>query len=725
MKDKLGFRVVIGGALGLLALLLTAAVTDAFWPQLFDAFEAKTLDWRYIGRLEKLWNERHGAPIEDIIIIDIDNRSLDKLGRFDQWPRNYHAQVIDYITEGGALAVGFDVLFMEPDKNPEMDQALITSTTQSDIVYHAMAFSQADPGSFLYEMKQAPDGFDTESFSFALPQSAVSGFKIAHRMDGKIIDLYNSAAGIGFANFSPDNDGVVRTMPMFLNFAGRQYPALSLAIVLGVLELSEEDIEIIPGKAITLRPPEPAEGETLSIPIDEQGRLPINYVGTFRTFRYISYYDVLMQRIPVETFEGRIVLIGTSAAGLTDLRPVPFQDAFPGVEIHANIIYNILTQEFISYPTTLISFLLLLALTLAIAILVLVLRPWLSAIFWLLIAGGYSYLGVSLFTHHALWVELVRPMSAMFLAMLLVFIYRYTEEERKKKQIQGMFQHYLSASVVQELLKNPKLLNLGGERRIATAFFSDIKSFTTVSESLSPEELVAQLNEYLSAMSEIVLKYEGYIDKYEGDAIMAVFGVPLDQTDHAKRACLAALEMQKEMRNLRKKWHLQERPEFYMRIGINSGPMIAGNIGGKHRFDYTVIGDAVNLASRLEGANKTYGTDIMVSEYTNKLLSDEMVTRELDFLRVKGKTEPVRVYELVAKSHTQLDEEKLVILDLFSKGLQEYRNYNWEAALAAFNRILGLDPNDGPAKTYTERCEFYRNNLVPEDWNGVFEMRIK
>jgi adenylate cyclase len=346
-------------------------------------------------------------------------------------------------------------------------------------------------------------------------------------------------------------------------------------------------------------------------------------------------------------------------------------------------------------------------------------------ILWLLIAGGYVLLSVSGFVNQALWMEIVRPITSMFLAMLFVFIYRFVEEDRKKKYIQGMFQHYLSASVVQELLKNPKMLNLGGERRTATAFFSDIISFTTVSENLSPEDLVAQLNEYLSAMGDIVLKYEGYIDKYEGDAIMAVFGVPLYQSDHAKRACLAALEMQQELDKLRSRWRMQERPEFHVRIGINSGPMIAGNIGGKHRFDYTVIGDAVNLALRLEGANTTYGTKIIISESTKDLLKDELITRELDFLRVKGKTEPVRVYELVAKTHKQLDKDKLVIIDLFSKGLKEYRNYKWDAAIAAFNRILGIDPEDGPALTYIERCEFYKNNLVPEDWDGVFEMKTK
>lgn len=719
-------RIGIGTVLGILAAGVVILLTYALLRPLFRDLEAKTLDWRYTERLKRLWQERQGATIDDIIIIDIDNRSLEKLGRFDQWPRTYHAQLIDYLTEAGALAIGFDILFMERDRSRSEDRALVAATANSNIVYHAMSFSMADPDAFLYPMLAPPEGFEAERFSFKFPPEISDYFRKADRMDGKFIELYNAAAGIGYANFSPDNDSVIRTMPMFLNFAGRQYLALSLAIVMGVLNADQSNVEVVPGKEIIINPPGGTAEDAFRIPINRQGRMLISYQGTFQTFRYISYYDVLMQRVPPEIFEGRIVLVGTSAPGLSDIRPVPFQDAFPGVEVHANIIYNILTQEFITRQNMPLSIINLLLLAILIAVVGMILKPWFSAIIGILLSGGYVFFSTFLFASDAFWVDLVRPIMAIFFAYLFVFMYRYVAEEKDKRFIKNIFQHYLTASVVDELLRRPDMLKLGGDRRVATAFFSDIKNFTTVSEKLSPEELVRQLNEYLSVMTDVVLKYEGYLDKYEGDAIMAIFGVPVDQEDHARRACLAALEMQEILVHLRKRWRSRGEPEFHVRIGINSGPMIAGNIGGENRFDYTVIGDAVNLASRLEGANKAYGTNIMISEFTREMLNDDsIILRELDMIRVKGKTKPVRIFEVMAKDRSHLSNAQLLLLDEFRKGLEAYRKKKWDLAIRYFQQALQVVPDDGPAKAYIERCQFYKKHPVPINWDGVFEMKTK
>jgi adenylate cyclase len=279
--------------------------------------------------------------------------------------------------------------------------------------------------------------------------------------------------------------------------------------------------------------------------------------------------------------------------------------------------------------------------------------------------------------------------------------------------------------VVDELIRNPNMLKLGGERKYATAFFSDIKDFTTVSERLTPEELIMQLNEYLSAMTDIVLAYGGYLDKYEGDAVVAVFGVPVDQTDHAERACLAALDMQRTLIDLRKKWSAESRPAFEARIGLNSGPMIAGNIGGKNRFDYTVIGDSVNLASRLEGANKMYGTKIMIGEETYEKAKEKIIARELDFLRVKGKTRPVRVYELLARRSDGFEQNWATAFTHFARGLEQYRLQQWQKAISEFRKVLELKPDDGPAKEFLRRCDIFLQSPRPPDWDGVFEMRSK
>jgi len=724
-QSKLHKRIIIGALLGLIATISVILLTQTLLSSLFDGIEAKTLDWRYTQRLKRLYDERQGATIDDIIIVDIDNRSLEKLGRFEQWPRTYHAQLIDYLTKAGALAVGFDILFMEHDKKPSVDKAFVAATANSNIVYHSMAFSSANPDAFLYPMKTPPAGFDAKRFSLSLAPEVSEHFRTVDRMDGKFIELYNAAAGIGFANFTPDNDSVIRTMPMFLNFAGRQYMALSLAIVLGVLNADESNIKVIPGEEIVIQPPGGSAEDSFRIPINREGRILISYQGTFQTFRYISYYDVLMHRVPPETFEGRIVLVGTSAPGLSDIRPVPFQDAFPGVEIHANIIYDILSQEFITRQSKTLAFGNLILLAMLIAVIAMLLKPWQSALLGILLSGGYAFYATNIFASHAFWIDFIKPIITLFFAYLFVFMYRYVDEERNKRFIKNIFQYYLSASVVDELLRHPDKLKLGGDRRIATAFFSDIKNFTTVSEKLEPEALVRQLNEYLSVMTDIVLKYEGYLDKYEGDAIMAIFGVPVDQQDHARRACLSALEMQEVLVHLRKRWKSRGEPEFHVRIGINSGPMIAGNIGGENRFDYTVIGDAVNLASRLEGANKTYGTNIMISEFTKELLDDSLVLRELDMIRVKGKTKPVRIYEVMARNKSDLSNAQLILLDEFQKGLEAYRRRKWDEAIRFFKNALLAVPEDGPAKAYIERCNYFIKHSVPKEWDGVFEMKTK
>lgn len=722
MHTKWSRRLLLGATLGLLASLLVILFTYVIEFQLFEAFEAKALDWRYVGRLRHLFEERQGATIEDIIIVDIDNRSLEKLGRFDQWPRSYHGQIIDYMTTGGARAIAFDVLFMEPDRDVEMDSALISATARSGHVYHAMAFSMANPDAFLYPMDAPPPDLQAQRFSLAAPDSSQPRFRRADRIDGRLVPLYNAAAGIGYANFSPDNDSVIRTMPMFLHFAGREYFALTLAMTMGMMGASPADLAIDPGNAITIAPPGKA---ALHIPINKDGRMRISYQGTFQTFRYISYYDVLMQRVPQEAFQDKIIFIGTSAAGLADIRPVPFQDAFPGVEVHANVLYNILQNQYIHKQDVAYAILILLGLALLIALITIFFKPVLGGLAGAGIIILYALLGKHWFAAEAFWLELVRPILAILFAYLFVLIYRFVDEERNKRYIKNMFQHYLTKTVVEELLKNPDMLKLGGERRIATAFFSDIKNFTTVSETLEPEELVAQLNEYLNAMTEVVFKYQGYLDKYEGDAVMAVFGVPVQQTDHAERACRAALEMQKILIDLRAKWKAEGKPEFHARIGINSGPMIAGNIGGKDRYDYTVIGDSVNLASRLEGANKAYGTSIMISENTRELIADAFILRELDLLRVKGKNKPVRVYELVAETRAGLSNAQLLSLEAYQEGLDHYRAKRWDSAMAAFRRALAADVHEGPSKTYLERCEYFKKHPVPLDWDGVFEMTTK
>jgi len=288
-----------------------------------------------------------------------------------------------------------------------------------------------------------------------------------------------------------------------------------------------------------------------------------------------------------------------------------------------------------------------------------------------------------------------------------------------------MFQQYVPPRVVNELIANPHLLSLGGEERELTVLFSDVASFTSISEDLSPTDLVGLLNEYLTAMTEIVVEHDGIIDKYEGDALMAEFGAPIPYEDHAVKACLAAIHMQRKLAELRTKWEKEERPPLTARIGINTGIMLVGNMGSRHIMDYTVMGDNVNLASRLEGTNKVYGTKICVSESTHAAAIGEVITRELDLIRVKGKSRPVHIYEVFETVEKGIPAGRASMLERFEMGLQFFRDRRFEDALELFSDIHEMDPDDGPAALYVRRCQQYVEPPPPDDWDGVFIMTTK
>jgi adenylate cyclase len=311
----------------------------------------------------------------------------------------------------------------------------------------------------------------------------------------------------------------------------------------------------------------------------------------------------------------------------------------------------------------------------------------------------------------------------MLTIYLIITVYRYFTEEREKKKIRGAFQYYLTASVITEILKDPSKLKLGGDKKNLTVMFSDIRGFTTISEKLTPEELVRLLNEYLTVMTDIVFKYEGLLDKYIGDAIMAVFGAPLEQPDHALRGCQTALEMMAELKVLQERWAQEGRPYVDIGVGINTGDMVVGNMGSNMRFDYTVMGDHVNLSSRLEGINKEYGTHIVLSEFTYEVVKEEMFCRELDSVRVKGKKLPVKIYELICEKKDAGEHEEYI--RRFHDGMEKYKQGRWDEGIAAFESVLEILPDDPPAKLYIQRCQDLKEHPPEGEWDGVFTMTKK
>jgi len=439
--------------------------------------------------------------------------------------------------------------------------------------------------------------------------------------------------------------------------------------------------------------------------------------------------------------ENKIVLIGSTMPEDRDLLPISFAEGkrkgdnqIYGVEFHANIIQNILWNDYLYVQSKEMEIFIIILLTIFIFIATSVIRKVkirigiLTEIINLLAVVFIVYviylLSIYLFINNKLVIAVVSPSLAIVVGYLSSTAYHFIKERQQNVMITGMFSQYVSKSIVNELLANPDKLKLGGEKKTLTVLFSDIAGFTTFAEKKEPEELVSFINEFLNEMTEIILRNGGTLDKYLGDAVMAFWGAPVKVDDHAYKACLTALQMQDKLAELRDKWSKTGEPVIHIRIGINSGEVIVGNIGGVKRFDYTVLGDDVNLASRLEGANKEYGSNIMISGSTYELVKEKVLVRELDIIRVKGKLEPTKVYELISLIDDKKAIDAIDKIHEYFQGLELYRHKSFDAAMDYFKRCsekLG----DYPSNVYLNRCQYYIQNPPADDWDGVFEFKTK
>jgi adenylate cyclase len=411
------------------------------------------------------------------------------------------------------------------------------------------------------------------------------------------------------------------------------------------------------------------------------------------------------------------------------LRTVPVGVAYPGVEVHATLLDNLLTDTY--FRIDLINSLLTTTLILVLGLLLGFTLPHLKGIYGAVLAA--ALLVVYFFAHRWMVNSLLTWTSFIYVAVVIalvwggVTLFRFLVTDKDKRFIKGAFQQYLAPEVINQLMENPDRLKLGGERQVVTAFFSDVQGFSTISEKLDPVALVQLMQEYLTEMSNIVMKYGGTIDKYIGDAIVAFFGAPVHFEDHATKAVLAALEMQTRLEEMRQNWRKEGRAEdmmLYQRIGLNTGPMVVGNMGSQSRFNYTMMGNAVNLAARLEGANKFYHTYAMCTEFTMDVAKEQVEFRELDSVAVKGVTQPVRVFELIGTKGS-VPEEKMKGIAYFQKGLELYRKRQFEEGAKYFNAVYKFIPNDGPAKEFIERCKQYLQHPPDEHWDGSFHATEK
>jgi len=688
-----------------LAVFFLSFFVSHFIPTL-KSLEMTTLDWRF--------RMRGVEPVDDspIVLVTIDDDSFESLPARWPWPRSYYARVVENLTRAGATVIGIDVILDVPEQaHPEHDSLLAASIQKSGKVVLARKLEQ---------------NVRLQSYSYLVEP----------------LEILKEAAhnSMGLVSVQTDLDGIYRRYPVAQVYNNQLLSSFALELVRKYRGYSPA-LKIEPsGNGL-------AFGEYAIPNYDESGML-INYAGPRGTFPQYSFSSVIDDErmdlgedydlnffsenlLPDGVFKDKIVIIGSTVAELHDNFPTPFlefgdaSNETPGAEILANAANTILQESYYRKISPLLTLAIILLLAGVIVFLCFRLSTIGSTALTLTIILLYAVAAFYLFVSAHRVLEMIFPVLTLFLTFVSVNLINYYQEQKEKKRIMGAFQQYVPAKVIQELMENPEKLTLGGEERVMSVLFTDVANFTTISESLTPRELVKLINEYLSEMTEIVLRHDGIIDKYEGDAIMAEFGAPIFYKDHAMKACHAALEMQAHLKELSRAWRRAGRPVLTCRAGINTGNMIVGNMGSQKVFDYTVLGDEVNLASRLEGANKPFGTKIMISDATYNEVKNGLVTRPLDRIVVKGKSKPVKVHEVIAKKGDKLANLLETILPLYINGIRFYEDREWERAESVFRKCLRLMPDDGPSRLYLKRVQEFIENPPPPDWDGVYQLKSK
>jgi len=649
------------------------------------------------------------TPNKQVVVVAIDHKSIKEIGRWP-WSREVTARLIAQLADYGAKVTALDIVFSEP-QDQVSDAALSAAVTAADNVVLGYFFRDEEQPIEPVSLLQ----LESARIKLVRVADGVTSIPLGEyrSVDTNLSLIGKGARDFGFFNARPDGDGLYRRSLLLLLYNGDIYPSLAMKALRHYLG-HEIMLDIQPWgvDAIQL-------GE-LRVPSREDGTMALNYYGPAGSFRTVSASDIIKKRLPPDALNGSIVFVGATEIGIFDIRPTPFDATQPGVELHATVAANALDGRFLRHDGTtqtlelisLVAFPLLLGIGLAFApgtLVGLAAFGALAVLFWTV-----NYLA---FSQGLRDMTLLYPLLGLGLTYLGSEAWRNLVVERKGRQLKKAFSNYVSPDLVKQIEKNPDKLVLGGEQRELSILFSDIRGFTTVSEDLAPPELVALLNEYLSPMTRIVLEERGTLDKFIGDAVMAIFNAPLDVPQHAVHACRAAVRMLEELQRLNKGFVGRGMHSLDIGIGINTGPAVVGNMGADIRFDYTAIGDAVNLASRLEGLNKLYGSHILVSEDTRQQVPPDMFCfREVDRVRVKGKHKPVVLFELLV--------DKQELLPGFEAALEQYRAQAFEAAQRMFDELV-QQYDDGPSRLYSSRCAEYLLTPPPDGWDGIYTAKSK
>jgi len=745
----------------ILVVLFTGHAAKWYWVPLMDTLEALAYDARLNLTMP-------GTVDERIVIVDIDEASLRPRdeggeGRWP-WPRNRIALMVDNLFEKYDVAiVGFDVVFAEPDESSGLNvlRELAKGRFKGDEKFQT-TLSELEPQLtydrvFAEHIRNRPVVlgyyFSPEKRAAisgvlpppVLPAGTFSGknipFYTAYGYGANLPELVRAAAATGHFNPLTDPDGVSRRVPMLAEFKGAYYEPLSLAMVRVLLAMSEASKQtsrtaslpqVVPGYPAEVFWQRGYQGlEWLQvgpfrIPVDDKAAALVPYRGKQGSFKYLSAADVIQGKAATADLKGKIVLVGTTAPGLFDLRSTPVANVYPGVEIHANLIAGMLDQTIKQKPPYVLGAEILLLVLTGVAMTLLL--PLLTPLKQALATAGVLVLvvGSNVAVFHQ--ANLVLPIASGLVMILVLFTfsmaYGFFVEARGKRQITGLFGQYVPPELVDEMAKNPEHFSMEPESREMTVLFSDVRSFTTISEGLEPKELSSLMNEFLTPLTEVIYSHRGTIDKYMGDAIMAFWGAPVSAADHARQGIRAGLAMHRKLAELQPYFRSRNWPEIRIGVGLNTGRMSVGNMGSRIRLAYTVMGDAVNLASRLEGLTKEYGAAIIVGETTRDRTAHDFVFRELDRVRVKGKLEPVAIYEPIGATG-EVDKRTLDELRLFNQAVKLYRAQEWDMAELQLINLLKLSPDCKLYKLYLDRVGIYRTHPPGRDWDGAFTFEHK
>ena len=736
MRIGLGRSQLLAALLSLLLLLLPLAMQFAKLPWLDTLYQRLELI-TYDQRMQ--WYLPADTDIDPrIVIIDIDELSLQQQGRWP-WSRQRIAELVQALREAGAIIIGFDVLFAEPERNPvseiqgrlnpnqtdpqllqlldhlapqfDADQQLANELTQGEVILGYTFNPQ-----FAHRAGKLPSPLplDNPAIVSQLALPPMQGYS------APLPVLQEQTAGAGFFSLQPDIDGVVRHAPLVARYGNQLYGSLALEMVRRLFFLEQLSVE---AESIndhlhieTLR-----FDDNLQLPTDGYGQMLIPFRGPAGSFHYLSAHHVLTGNIKAEQLIGSIVLVGTTAPGLFDLRATPVGEIYPGVEVHANMIASMLDQRYLQTPSWAdgANFLMTLLSGLFLALLLPRLAP-----LWLVLSTTATALLITAITawywqSQGLVLSLAGPLIAITLISIFNLAWGFFFESLTRHRLKNMFGQYIPPELVDEMSEHPEDYGFEGEAKELSVLFADIRSFTTISESLSADELKRFLNQYFTPMTRLIFEHRGTIDKYVGDMIMAFWGAPVSNEQHAIMAIETALAMLAESERLKPEFAARGWPEANIGIGINSGIMNVGDMGSEYRRAYTVLGDAVNLASRLEGTTKYYGVGLVIGTRTRELAGDHFVYRKLDKVQVKGKHEAITVYQPICK---QVEADKALIdeLEHYHHAFNLYHLRHWDEADTMFAQLEEQHPQTRLYTLYRERIVECRSQNLDENWDGVF-----